>query len=132
MLRAASSADRLGAYLVEEVIQLAFADVAGQVTDVHARRHNSQLSNGHTHMAAPARVRSLIAPSLLSSDFAQLAKEAQRMLECGADWLHMDIMVRIARPSLRSAMAQPNEPCVSLSALHRTGISCPTSQLARQ
>ncbi|GLT63562.1 hypothetical protein SLA2020_361190 [Shorea laevis] len=33
-----------------------------------------------------------IAPSMLSSDFANLASEAERMLNCGADWLHMDIM----------------------------------------
>ncbi|KAA8548222.1 hypothetical protein F0562_004517 [Nyssa sinensis] len=33
-----------------------------------------------------------IAPSMLSSDFANLASEADRMLKCGADWLHMDIM----------------------------------------
>ena len=35
-----------------------------------------------------------IAPSMLSSDFANLAAEAKRMLDCGADWLHMDVMVR--------------------------------------
>ncbi|GFZ19128.1 aldolase-type TIM barrel family protein [Actinidia rufa] len=34
-----------------------------------------------------------IAPSMLSSDFANLASEAARMLHCGADWLHMDIML---------------------------------------
>ncbi|KAH1193784.1 Ribulose-phosphate 3-epimerase, cytoplasmic isoform [Glycine max] len=34
-----------------------------------------------------------IAPSMLSSDFANLASEAQRMLHFGADWLHMDIML---------------------------------------
>ncbi|PKI60360.1 hypothetical protein CRG98_019296, partial [Punica granatum] len=39
-------------------------------------------------MGKPAK----IAPSMLSSDFANLASEAQRMLDCGADWLHMDIM----------------------------------------
>ncbi|XP_028772448.1 ribulose-phosphate 3-epimerase, cytoplasmic isoform [Neltuma alba] len=33
-----------------------------------------------------------IAPSMLSSDFANLASEAARMLKDGADWLHMDIM----------------------------------------
>lgn len=33
-----------------------------------------------------------IAPSMLSSDFANLASEAQRMISLGADWLHMDIM----------------------------------------
>ncbi|KAF2316444.1 hypothetical protein GH714_041785 [Hevea brasiliensis] len=29
---------------------------------------------------------------MLSSDFANLASESERMLNCGADWLHMDIM----------------------------------------
>ncbi|KAD6795581.1 hypothetical protein E3N88_06477 [Mikania micrantha] len=33
-----------------------------------------------------------IAPSMLSSDFANLASEAERMVRFGADWLHMDIM----------------------------------------
>eukprot|EP00268_Persea_americana_P028730 TRINITY_DN2786_c1_g1_i2.p1 TRINITY_DN2786_c1_g1~~TRINITY_DN2786_c1_g1_i2.p1 ORF type:complete len:115 (-),score=17.12 TRINITY_DN2786_c1_g1_i2:59-403(-) len=33
-----------------------------------------------------------IAPSMLSSDFANLASEADRMVRFGADWLHMDIM----------------------------------------
>ncbi|KAH9276652.1 ribulose-phosphate 3-epimerase [Batrachochytrium salamandrivorans] len=33
-----------------------------------------------------------IAPSMLSSDFACLASEAKRMLDCGADYLHMDVM----------------------------------------
>lgn len=37
-------------------------------------------------------VKPKIAPSMLSSDFANLASEAERMLCCGADWLHMDIM----------------------------------------
>ncbi|MED6138787.1 hypothetical protein PIB30_077816 [Stylosanthes scabra] len=33
-----------------------------------------------------------IAPSMLSSDFANLSSEAHRILDSGADWLHMDIM----------------------------------------
>lgn len=33
-----------------------------------------------------------IAPSILSSDFARLADEALRMKDCGADWLHVDVM----------------------------------------
>ncbi|XP_078175399.1 ribulose-phosphate 3-epimerase, cytoplasmic isoform-like [Carex rostrata] len=38
------------------------------------------------------KVKAKIAPSMLSSDFANLASEAERMLQFGADWLHMDIM----------------------------------------
>jgi pentose-5-phosphate-3-epimerase len=34
-----------------------------------------------------------ISPSMLSSDFANLASEAKFIEECGADWLHMDVMV---------------------------------------
>ncbi|KAL0351124.1 UNVERIFIED_CONTAM: Ribulose-phosphate 3-epimerase, cytoplasmic isoform [Sesamum radiatum] len=40
-------------------------------------------------------VKPKIAPSMLSSDFANLASEAERMIRCGADWLHMDIMTFI-------------------------------------
>lgn len=40
--------------------------------------------------AAPPAI---ICPSMLSSDFANLASEAQRMVDAGADWLHMDVMV---------------------------------------
>ena len=34
----------------------------------------------------------IVAPSILSSDFARLADEAARMKKCGADWLHVDCM----------------------------------------
>ena len=34
----------------------------------------------------------LIAPSILSADFARLAEEAQLMQTAGADWLHVDVM----------------------------------------
>ena len=43
---------------------------------------------------AETGVKAIIAPSMLSSDFANLASEAQRMVDAGADWLHMDVMVR--------------------------------------
>ena len=34
----------------------------------------------------------LVAPSILSCDFARLGEEAARMEACGADWLHVDVM----------------------------------------
>jgi len=33
-----------------------------------------------------------IAPSILSGDFAELAKECKELVQSGADWLHVDIM----------------------------------------
>jgi hypothetical protein len=38
------------------------------------------------------QLKALIAPSLLSGDFARLSEEAQAMKDAGADWLHMDVM----------------------------------------
>ena len=40
-------------------------------------------------MAPPA---AKIAPSMLASDFACMADEAKKVMDAGADWLHMDIM----------------------------------------
>ena len=33
-----------------------------------------------------------ISPSLLASDFANMESESRKVLEGGADWLHLDIM----------------------------------------
>jgi ribulose-phosphate 3-epimerase len=34
----------------------------------------------------------LIAPSILSSDFARLGEEVRAVDEAGADWIHLDVM----------------------------------------
>lgn len=65
-------------------------------------------------MAAAAAAK--IAPSMLSSDFANLAAEADRMVRLGADWLHMDIMVTCAIPlSPRPPPSDPRESSGSSS-----------------
>lgn len=36
--------------------------------------------------------KAIIAPSILSADFAQLGADCVRTMDQGADWLHVDIM----------------------------------------
>ncbi|KAI3768849.1 hypothetical protein L2E82_19685 [Cichorium intybus] len=52
----------------------------------------SSVSGSSEVRKMPTAVEAKIAPSMLSSDFANLASEAERMVNFGADWLHMDIM----------------------------------------
>jgi hypothetical protein len=58
------------------------------------------VANGSTAAAAAADLHSIVSPSILSADFANLARDVARVVAAGSEWVHVDIFDGVFVPNL--------------------------------
>lgn len=80
------------------------------------QQQQQQYTSRRSHKAATMSSL-IISPSILSADFATLADECKRIVELGADWLHIDVMVGELQ-AMQAAAANCNAYIAVTAGLH--------------
>jgi hypothetical protein len=105
-----------------------------QTPSLQTERRKRKRERGADHkpkpMVARDRPATIVSPSILAADFSALADECRRIIQLGADWLHIDVMVRQSTPAAAAAAAcalpLTRAPPAPKPSSNRTATLCPT------